>query len=257
MKIIRMKKENNGKRLKTDMLVVLCLVQLLLIVIIALAVFMVSKADSDAFGGILRDIEMIFDDDIDIGGYFTPSEEKTEKLLPENAGFIVYSDYEKETDEAEKETDQAKKEGLSSTSNEAFDNYSSAAVFPVLGTITSDYGYREHPVYSGESFHKGRDIAAEEGSDIYAVLDGEVIETGNAEMAGNYIKIAHENGLETFYCHCKEIYLKEGVYVRKGDVIASVGQTGLATGPHLHFELHENNVAVDPEKILCEAQNVY
>lgn len=250
MKIVRIKKENSTKKIKTDMFVILCIIQMLIIVVIALSVFIVSKTDSDAFEGMLHDIRNIFNEDIDIGGYFTPSEEKTAKEIAENAGYIICAAYESFS-EKESPTDN------SLTVNEAFDNYTSNAVMPVCGTVTSDYGYREHPVYSGENFHAGRDIAAEEGSNIYAVLDGVVTETGTAPMAGNYIKIKHGEGLETFYCHCKEVFLEEGICVRKGDVIASVGQTGLATGPHLHFELHENDVAVDPEKILSEAENVY
>ncbi|MBR3766967.1 MAG: M23 family metallopeptidase [Clostridia bacterium] len=244
MKIVRMKIKKNVN--KADMFVVLCLIQSLLVIMIVLTVFIFSRINADIFNGILYDIQMIFDEDIDIGGYFTPSEEKTEEITVGSVSFVTLV-----------ETEESEVSEQSLTYNDAFDTYSSAAVMPVTGTVTSDYGSREHPIFSGESFHGGRDIAAAEGSDIYAVLDGTVTEAGRADMAGNYIKIDHGDGRETLYCHCSELYVTAGVNIRKGDVIAAVGQTGLATGPHLHFELHENGKAVDPEKILCEAQNVY
>ena len=133
---------------------------------------------------------------------------------------------------------------------------SSAPVMPVSGPVTSDYGYRVHPIYGGESFHSGRDIAADEGTDIRAVYDGEVIAVGVGESSGNYIKIDHGNGLVALYCHCSAVYAEEGDLVRKGDTIAAVGQTGAATGPHLHFETRVDGELRDPSAVLDIAENV-
>ena len=76
-------------------------------------------------------------------------------------------------------------------------------------------------------------------------------------MAGKYVKILHSDGTETLYCHCSELIAEKGDEVKKGDIIALVGQTGLATGPHLHFEYHKDGRASDPEEILAGAVNVH
>ena len=125
---------------------------------------------------------------------------------------------------------------------------------PVAGTVTSDYGERIHPVYGTASFHEGRDIAAEEGSPICAVLSGTVAGVGVGELSGNYVRIDHGDGTETFYCHCARVCVSEGETVRRGDVIAYVGQTGCATGPHLHFELRVNGEKRDPAALLDPAR---
>lgn len=258
MKIITMKKKR--VRRKNDMFAVLSITQLVLVILIALAVFFVSRTDSSAFSALREDIQRIFDEDIDIGGYFTPEEENEDAASYrfisscEEGEMLICTDTENATDE---QTEKISVVCTFEDADDKFSDYSSAAVMPVSGYITSDYGFREHPVYSGESFHYGRDIAAEEGSNIYAVLDGIVVEAGTAPQAGNYIKLSHGNGIETLYCHCSELYVAKGINVRKGDVIAAVGETGLATGPHLHFELHENSKAVDPAIILSEAVSVY
>lgn len=126
-------------------------------------------------------------------------------------------------------------------------------VLPVEGRETSGFGERVHPIYGTASFHSGKDLAAPAGTPIHAALDGEVEAAGWGEMSGYYVKLRHENGLETLYCHCSELNVEAGVRVRKGDVIAFVGQTGLATGPHLHFEVHIDGVKHDPEYLLAGA----
>ena len=125
-----------------------------------------------------------------------------------------------------------------------------APVMPVSGTVTSDYGDRLHPIYGETRFHAGRDIAAAAGTPIRAALDGEAVAVGVGEMSGNYIRLDHGNGVETFYCHCSSVCAAVGDAVKKGDVIAYVGQTGLATGPHLHFEFRIDGNASDPGLLL-------
>lgn len=130
------------------------------------------------------------------------------------------------------------------------------AVMPVNGTYSSAYGSRIHPIYGTPGFHGGTDIAAPEDTPILAALDGIVTECGTGEMSGNYVKLDNGGGIETLYCHCREINVQKGECVKKGDVIAFVGQTGLATGPHLHFELHLDGVKCDPMLLLESAVNV-
>ena len=137
-------------------------------------------------------------------------------------------------------------------SNVSFAFYDAGAevVLPVNGHATSGFGARIHPIYGTEGFHSGKDIAAPEGTPVYAAMDGHVSAVGRGEMSGNYVKLRHENGVETLYCHLQSANVAEGVAVRRGDVIGFVGQTGLATGPHLHFEVHIDGVKRDPDFLL-------
>lgn len=238
MKIVMMKKKKESP--KKDMLTVLSLVQSALAVMIILTLFAFSRVNSGVLSDISSNLSVIFAEDMDIGGYFTPSEERT-----------TVQDVAEETKSAEEAYAVQNPEAVEMELEVSDDT----AVMPVIGTVTSDYGTREHPVYSGESFHSGRDIAADEGDPVYAVLDGEVTGAGEAEMAGKYLKLLHSDGTETLYCHCSKLIAGAGDKVKKGDIIALVGQTGLATGPHLHFEYHKNGRASDPEEILEGAVN--
>lgn len=95
--------------------------------------------------------------------------------------------------------------------------------------------------------HKGMDIVAPAGSEIYAAEGGTVIFSGSDNSGyGNYIKIDHGNGLITLYAHCSELYVKKGDKVAAGEHIAAIGRTGYATGNHLHFEVRSNSNIVDP-----------
>ncbi len=146
--------------------------------------------------------------------------------------------------------------------NEAPDNVSVAGYtlsqrmfLPLSGEITSGFGFREHPFYSEKKFHAGIDIAASKNTPIYAAFDGKVISSGTGELSGNYVKLQHDNNISTLYCHCEELKVKEGETVKAGQIIATVGSTGMSTGPHLHFELRINNISYDPEAALLGAIN--
>ncbi len=236
------------KELKTDMFAVLSIMQFVIMALIVLILFAFTKVNAGALDSIRQDLLVIFGEDMDIGGYFTPSEENTKKDMVEPAVYVSYED--------KLPADSISFDDAQSVLQEEEEKTAEAAV-PVFGTVTSYYGMREHPVYSGENFHGGLDIAADEGSDIMAVLDGVVTDAGKADMAGNYIKITHADGMETLYCHCSAVYLSEGDEVSQGDVIAAVGQTGLATGPHLHLEVHKNGENVDPMEYLEGLADVY
>ena len=116
---------------------------------------------------------------------------------------------------------------------------------PVHGALSSAFGWREHPVEGGSRFHYGVDLAAEEGTDILAFADGTVYATGESSTLGNYIMLQHRNGYITLYAHCSRVTATGGS-VSKGDKIAEVGATGLVTGPHLHFELHDGDLYLNP-----------
>ena len=113
---------------------------------------------------------------------------------------------------------------------------------PVAGTITSPQGYRTDPITGEVSYHSGTDIALPEGTPILAAADGTVtIANALDSWGGSYgyhVKLDHGGGLTTLYAHCSRICVTAGQQVTAGQVIAYVGQTGRATGPHLHFEVH-------------------
>ena len=116
--------------------------------------------------------------------------------------------------------------------------------------VTSPFGYRENPVTQKYGFHSGIDLAAAEGTPIYAAYAGTVAETGYTEARGNYIVINHGNGVRTVYCHCSAVYAQTGANLKSGEVIAAVGATGQATGPHLHFEIWLGDIRCNPAWIL-------
>lgn len=117
---------------------------------------------------------------------------------------------------------------------------------PVAGRVTSGFGWRENPTGEGVDFHTGLDIAAAEGTPILASLPGVVEDTGYSESYGNFVHLSHANGLMTTYSHCSEIIAQPGERVRQGERLALVGQTGNVTGPHLHFEVRQDNLCYDP-----------
>ncbi len=123
-------------------------------------------------------------------------------------------------------------------------------VWPLHGRLTSYYGAR----YLGmgtSNFHRGIDIAAPSGTPVRAARSGTVVYSGWSNQGyGNLVKIRHAGGAETWYAHFSSIAVAVGQYVDQGDLVGRVGSTGLSTGPHLHFELHENSRAVDPLAIL-------
>ena len=122
------------------------------------------------------------------------------------------------------------------------------SVLPVSGRITSRFG----DVSSIRSSvpHTGLDIACTTGTDIGVVADGKVIFAGWSGDYGNLVKIDHGNGVQTWYAHCSKIYVSKGDEVSSGDVISAVGSTGNSTGPHLHFEIRINGVAVNPQNYI-------
>jgi murein DD-endopeptidase MepM/ murein hydrolase activator NlpD len=123
-----------------------------------------------------------------------------------------------------------------------------AYVYPLVGTrISSDFGNRVHPILRAVKHHSGIDLAAPFGSQVRAVKDGVVIYSDPYGGYGNLIVIQHENGMTTHYGHCRTLIAKPGQKIRAGQIIATVGSTGISTGPHLHFEIRMNGVAKDPQ----------
>lgn len=122
---------------------------------------------------------------------------------------------------------------------------------PISGRLTG-YGYRIHPIYGYRHFHAAVDMGAPTGTPIKASATGYVTESGYNRSAGNYVKIDHGNGFTTAYLHCHKLLVKRGDTVVKGEVIATVGNTGTSTHPHLHFEIHLHGKPIDPNHIIME-----
>ena len=117
---------------------------------------------------------------------------------------------------------------------------------PCLGDMTSGFGSRVHPVYGIGRHHNGCDFTTDYGTPIHATAAGKV---ASADWLGGYgqaVEIDHGNGIKTLYAHCETLKVKKGQSVKKGQLIATVGTTGLSSGPHCHYEVHKNGKAVDP-----------
>ncbi len=124
---------------------------------------------------------------------------------------------------------------------------------PVRGYITSKFGPRFHPIEKEEKFHTGIDIAAPYGSPVYATASGKVIRARRTNSGkGNFVMIKHINNIMTIYLHLSRITVKEGQFVKKGEIIGYVGSSGTATGPHLHYEVLYNGKPIDPLIFMLE-----
>jgi murein DD-endopeptidase MepM/ murein hydrolase activator NlpD len=117
---------------------------------------------------------------------------------------------------------------------------------PLRGRISSDFGLRFHPIDRVHKFHRGVDIAAPRGTPIGAAADGKVIFAGWNRGYGKTVIIEHPDGRRTRYGHADKLYVEEGDAVQAGQTIGAVGSTGKSTGPHLHFEIIENDRQIDP-----------
>ncbi len=124
------------------------------------------------------------------------------------------------------------------------------AIRPTSGWVTSRFGYRESPFTGLREFHKGLDIANRKGTVIRAPADGVVVYAAHKGLLGNVVIIDHGHGLVTRFGHIFKFLKKAGDTVRRGDIIAKMGNTGRSTGPHLHYEVMLNGVPVNPEKYI-------
>ena len=117
---------------------------------------------------------------------------------------------------------------------------------PELSLLTTSYGMRIHPFYKTLTSHQGVDYAIPEGSRVFATADGKVKEVRRSSTQGQTVIIDHGNGYETSYSHLQRISVVRNQQVRRGDIIALSGDTGLSLAPHLHYEVRLNGMRVDP-----------
>ena len=123
---------------------------------------------------------------------------------------------------------------------------SGAMIWPLAGSITSDFGWRTHPITGAQRFHSGIDIGGDYGDPIYAAQAGTVEYAGWISGYGNAVIINHGGGISTLYGHCQSLDVSTGQSVAQGELIAACGSTGNSTGPHCHFEVRVNGEPVNP-----------
>ena len=124
------------------------------------------------------------------------------------------------------------------------------SLWPVRGLIASRFGVRVSPFTDTNVFHHGLDIDAPKGSPVKAAAGGKVIRGGFESLYGNLVEIDHGNGYRTVYAHLSDRLVEAGDTVPRGGVIGKVGDTGRATGPHLHYEVRVNGLPVNPVRFL-------
>jgi len=119
-----------------------------------------------------------------------------------------------------------------------------AFAWPIHGRITSRFGWR------GRHMHEGLDIAAPSGTPVHAARAGRVIFSGRLSGYGNVVIVQHDHSYASVYAHNRRNRVRKGAHVRRGQLLAEVGATGRATGPHLHFEIRRNEHPQDPLRFL-------
>lgn len=131
-----------------------------------------------------------------------------------------------------------------------FKNFSKNFIKPIVGRITSNFGYRFHPILGRYHLHTGIDIKAPYGSSIKAASGGRVVFAGWNGGYGMCVIIKHNNTYKTLYGHLSRIFVKEGQFVKKREFIGAAGNSGLTTGNNLHFEILKNNKPINPNALL-------
>ncbi len=126
------------------------------------------------------------------------------------------------------------------------------SIWPVTGFVSSSFGGRRSPFGMGSQFHKGLDISNRIGTPIVAPADGTVILSRPDGAYGNSVEINHGGGIITKYAHMQRATVKEGDWVKRGQVLGHIGMTGRTTGPHLHYEVRVNGVPVNPMRYILE-----
>lgn len=187
------------------------------------------------------------------------SEEKTRQikvyqgLVDENKDMAA--DYAAQIAEQEKEIENLLKENRETITQQESEGDTVQVVpttgeyawpLPVSGHISSTFGPRHAPTAGASTYHKGVDIAVDSGTNVLACKEGKVVTATYSSSAGNFISIYHGGGIYSYYMHCSQLKTSVGKRVKKGQVIAKSGSTGISTGPHLHFAMFKSGNYVNP-----------
>jgi len=129
---------------------------------------------------------------------------------------------------------------------------STPSIWPTRGWVTSDFGQRLDPYTADRVMHAGLDIAAPHGKEVVSPAEGTVVFAGLEGGYGNVLVIDHGYGIKTRYGHLAKVAVKTGDRIKRGQVVAVVGNTGRSTGPHLHYEVRVNGIPQNPRKFILE-----
>ena len=282
-------KKNKKQNDNPDYCLFVTLVQYALCAMVFLFLLFLSRGDSDRANGLRSDFSLMMTrqlqmEDVSAAAsalrdYFTPAAGTVAVMAQPDESTTVPAETQKETttqlhettaqteettepattQPLEKETAPAKTNAKKSAGTDAVKTAAAVSASPAHTSITrpveggrysSYYGYRNNPITHQYALHTGLDIAVPQGTEIRAAYGGTVRLVGEDSRSGKYVTITHEDGYETFYCHCSKTLVKEGSTVDAGDVVACVGSTGWATGPHLHFEIRKDGARLDPLQAL-------
>jgi murein DD-endopeptidase MepM/ murein hydrolase activator NlpD len=133
--------------------------------------------------------------------------------------------------------------------------FSRPSIHPTSGFISSSFGGRRNPFSNLPDFHQGIDISGDHGTPVISTAQGRVKIAGFYGSFGLTIQVEHENGMTTLFGHLSKVYVKPGEEVRRGQKIGLMGNTGMSTGPHLHYEVRINDQPVNPKPYLAPPQS--
>jgi murein DD-endopeptidase MepM/ murein hydrolase activator NlpD len=166
---------------------------------------------------------------------------------PDEVDNIDIPDLERRTDELEREIRQL----VDTYRDQQLRIATVPSGWPTEGYLTDGFGYRHNPFGGGGSeSHEGQDIASAWGTPVKSTADGLIVYAAARAGYGNVVVIYHGNGITTRYGHLSQIGVEPGQRIRRGDEIGKVGSTGRSTGPHCHYEVRQNDVALDPAKFV-------
>ncbi|HZC68519.1 MAG TPA: M23 family metallopeptidase [Nitrospirales bacterium] len=129
---------------------------------------------------------------------------------------------------------------------------STPSIWPVRGWVSSGFGRRVSPFTGEDTLHSGLDISAPMSTPVKSPAAGTVIAVGPEKSLGNVVVLAHGYGFKTLYAHMSKVRVRRGQIVKRGDIIGEVGNTGLSTGPHLHYEIELKGTAIDPLRYIID-----
>lgn len=173
------------------------------------------------------------------------------KQLESDIAALEKAEKQKENDAASLQSEINKALNKSSAKNVVYKGNGKFAWPSAASTrVTSNFGYRIHPIFGTKKLHRGMDIGAPAGTDVLAGDDGVVLTAGYNSSYGYYITINHGSGYVTLYAHNSKLLVSSGQSVTRGQVIAKCGSTGNSTGPHIHFEVQINGQLVNPANYL-------
>lgn len=216
--------------------------QAVICVAVLVLVGILKSIDSGVTNFMTNQVKWVLQQDVDMKGVYQGIDDFFGRLFNgEAAGGNITDGDQDETDGSTAGDDNSDAAGDSQIAS-----LLNTMIIPVEGPVSSPFGNRVHPIKKTVELHTGIDIEAVKGASIQAALDGEVIEAGEDKVYGNYLKVQNSDRVVTLYGHCSKLIAEKGQKITQGTVIAQVGDTGVAVGTHLHFEIQVDGKPIDP-----------